>query len=287
MSLLSPQLEAFSSIVKHGTVHAAAKELGITQTGVTQRIRALEQMLSTTLFVRSRKGMMPTPEGEALLRYCQAAKDLEGEALAKIQKAAIQSTIRVCVAGPSSIMRSRVIPQCVPVMREFSRLLVTYSISDLESRAEELRSGRVQLAILEPENVAREMDSKLLKPERYLLVGAPKWKGRPLKEIIRAERVIDFDPTDQMSFSYLRKFKLLEFANAERHFVNNTESLTDLLKAGLGYGVLTSEFAKSYLDRGELIALNSGQVYENLLALAWYPRPQCPSYFSALLKEIR
>src|SRR4051794_18551948 len=97
MSLLSPQLQAFSAIVRHGTVHAAAKELGITQTGVTQRIRSLESSLSTTLFVRSRKGMVPTPEGMALLRYCQAARDLEGEALAKIQKVATQTEIRVFV----------------------------------------------------------------------------------------------------------------------------------------------------------------------------------------------
>src|SRR4051812_11222626 len=104
MSLLGPNLEAFLKIHSTKTVIAASKELGITQTGVTQRIRALESMLSTTLFIRSRRGMTPTPEGEALLRYCQAAKDLEGEALAKIQNAAIQATVRVCITGPSSIM---------------------------------------------------------------------------------------------------------------------------------------------------------------------------------------
>ncbi|HTL13188.1 MAG TPA: LysR family transcriptional regulator, partial [Bdellovibrionota bacterium] len=68
MSLLSPQLQAFSAIVRTGTVHGAARQLGLTQTGVTQRIRALENTLSATLFVRSRKGMSPTSEGEALWR---------------------------------------------------------------------------------------------------------------------------------------------------------------------------------------------------------------------------
>src|SRR4051812_25265264 len=97
MSLLSPQLEAFLAITKYKTVHGAARELGITQTGVTQRIRALEFQLSTTLFIRSRKGMAPTTEGQALLRYCQAARDLEGEALAKIQHAATKTEVRVAV----------------------------------------------------------------------------------------------------------------------------------------------------------------------------------------------
>jgi LysR family transcriptional regulator (chromosome initiation inhibitor) len=80
MSLLSPNLKAFAAIVRQGTVHGAAQGLYLTQTGVTQRIRALEKELGTTLFLRSRKGMRLTQEGEALLRYCKGAEDLEGEA---------------------------------------------------------------------------------------------------------------------------------------------------------------------------------------------------------------
>ncbi len=83
MSLLSPQLQAFQAIVKYKTVHAAADTLNVTQTAVTQRIRALEEKLRVTLFIRTRRGMLLTSEGEALLRYCQAVRDIEGEALAK------------------------------------------------------------------------------------------------------------------------------------------------------------------------------------------------------------
>jgi DNA-binding transcriptional LysR family regulator len=38
----------------------AAKKLGITQTGATQRIKALEHSLGVTLFTRSRSGMRLT-----------------------------------------------------------------------------------------------------------------------------------------------------------------------------------------------------------------------------------
>ena len=60
MSLLSPPLEAFVAIVRSKTVISAAKDLGLTQTGVTQRIRVLETQLRTTLFIRSRSGMRLT-----------------------------------------------------------------------------------------------------------------------------------------------------------------------------------------------------------------------------------
>ena len=66
MSLLSANLQAFVSVARQGTVHGAAAELYLTQTGITQRIRAIEKELKTTLFLRSRKGMTLTQEGEAL-----------------------------------------------------------------------------------------------------------------------------------------------------------------------------------------------------------------------------
>jgi DNA-binding transcriptional LysR family regulator len=287
MSLLSHNLQAFVSVVHHQTVHGAASELGITQTGVTQRIRALETELSTTLFIRSRKGMRPTHEGQALFRYCQAAKDLEGEALAQIVGGAKKSEVRTIICGPTSVMSSRVVPQCLPILEKFENLLCTFQINDLDSRIEDLRAGSVHLAIVSPTQVAREMDSKVVKAEKYVMVGPPKWKGRRFQEIIKAERLIDFDPTDSTSIQYLKSVGLTEQIKAERHFVNNNEALIGMFRNGYGYGVLTMDVARIYFDSGELILLNSGAVFENPLALAWYPRHQMPAYFQAIIGAIK
>ena len=109
MSLLSPELEAFVAIVKTSTVHGAGKEIGLTQTGITQRIRSLERKVGATLFTRSRKGMKLTEEGEALYIYCQKVLDIEGETLSMVHGASTKKNVRIQIAGSSSIMRSRVI----------------------------------------------------------------------------------------------------------------------------------------------------------------------------------
>lgn len=286
MSLLSPQLEAFVAIAKHKTVHGAADILHLTQTAVTQRIHTLEARLGSTLFIRTRRGMMLTPEGEALLRYCQAARELEGEALAKIKGAGIETLIQICITGPTSIMHSRIIPQCLPILKKFPNLTMQFEINDLENRARSLRAGESQFAIIRPEDIAPEMEHKTLRPERYVLVCTKAWKKRKLREIIQSERIIDYDPTDQMTFQYLKYFDLFESAKHERHYVNRTESLAMMLAAGLGYGVLTAEFSKSYIENNELTVLNSGKIYESLMDLAWYARPEPPRYFSALVNTI-
>ncbi len=287
MSLLSPQLEAFMTIARHKTVHSAARELHMTQTAVTQRIRMLESRLGTTLFIRTRRGMMLTTEGEALLRYCQATSELEGEALAIIQGAAKETAIRFCITGPTSIMHSRIVTQCFPIMRQFPNLLMQFDINDQENRIRSLRSGESQLAVIQREDVMPEMEHKLLQPEHYVLVCTSAWEHRTLTDIIKTERIIDYDPTDQMTMHYLRHFNLWDLAQHERHFVNRTDMMAMMLAAGFGYGVLALEFSQSYLKKHELIVLNSKKIYENKMALAWYGRPEPPKYFSAMIEAIR
>ena len=286
MSLLGPQLNAFLAIIKHKTVHQAAKEINLTQTAVTQRIRTLEGQLKTTLFIRTKRGMQPTHEGQALLRYCQAAKELEGEALANIQGAGKDTEIQIAITAPSSLMNTRIIPSCLPIMSAFPNLLVHFHVDDIEKRLSTLRSGNADLAIIQKEQLTKELQYKNLKPEKYLLVGSYQWRGRKLQNIINNERIIDFDPSDQITFNYLKSHNLLDGIKKSRHFVNRTDNIALLVENGLGYTTLTKEFAAPYIANKQLSVLNKGKSYHSYPVLAWYDRPEAPKYFSALVEAI-
>lgn len=287
MSLLSPPLQAFQAIVKHKTVHAAAHVLYITQTAVTQRIRTLEQKLQVTLFIRTRRGMLLTPEGEALQRYCQAVREIEGEALGQIKNAGVEKEIQICITGSTSIMRSRIIPACIPAIKQFPYMQLQFDINDIENRVKSLRTGESQFAIIQQHDIPPEMRSKQLNPEQYVLVCTPKWKRRKLLDIISNERIVDFDPTDQLTFNYLKKYHLSNQARHDRHFANRTESLALMIMEGLGYGLLTKEFSEPYINSKKMMLLNDGKIYENAIALVWYDRPEPPRYFSALIEIIK
>lgn len=286
MSLLSSQLLAFMAVVKHKTVHGAAEEIHLTQTAVTQRIRALERALRTSVFVRSRRGMLLTPEGEALYRYCHAAQELEGEALAIIQGAGTVSEVAVSISAPSSIMRSRVIPACLPVMQKYPQLLIHFNVNDIDNRHQALKAGSVDFAILSKDNMAQEMCCKPLLPERYVLVASARWKGRKLKDIIKQERIIDYDETDQVTLDYLRQHQLVGDVKSGRYFVNRTENLAYLVAQGIGYTTLAKEFAQQYVASGELIVLNQGRSIEVEQVLAWYDRPEPANYFASIINAL-
>jgi LysR family transcriptional regulator (chromosome initiation inhibitor) len=131
------------------------------------------------------------------------------------------------------------------------------------------------------------MDSKVLKADKYVLVGAPRWKTRKISELVKTERIIDFYESDQTTFNYLKKFGLFHIAQHDRLYANNNEAIVKLFAAGIGYGTLTLEVATPYLERGEIAILNGKNTFDDPQALAWYPRPEMPAYFKAVIGSIK
>ncbi len=278
MQLLDSQLIAFMAIVEQQTVHAAAESLHITQTAVTRRLKNLEQKLGVSLFIRSRRGMALTTEGEALWRYCQSTQVLAGETLAQITGTGINSSVRIALAGPSSIMESRILPAINELVTLYPQVLLEMIYRDDEEIVPLLKTGTVQFAILPEEQIAKEMQSKMLTPEIYVLVASKKWKGRRLNDILKNERIVD------MTFNYLKHFSLFEKIQHERHFVNHPEAIVKMISTEKGYSVLEKVFVEPFLRKGDLILLNKGKSYANQIGLAWYDRPHMPNYLQDLIK---
>jgi LysR family transcriptional regulator, chromosome initiation inhibitor len=287
MSLLSAELQAFLAIVRNHTVMGASRELGLTQTGVTQRLRKLEGQLGVTLFTRSRTGMRLTGEGKALLRYCEGARELEGETLARLSGTREHLVVAVTIAGPSSVLRSRVIPACASLRTPFPGLRFRFDLVDDERLEPLLKTGAAELVVLPPERVTLELDSKMIKPETYKMVVPTPWSSRKIHELVKEEQIIDFDPRDEMTHSYLKAFGLLDIARHDRQFANNTDAIASMVSQGMGYSVLAAEFAQEWVDRKQLAWLKPSQTLALPLALAWYPRPQMPAYFKAIIDSVR
>lgn len=284
MSLLHPNLIAFMAVVERKTVQDAARKIGLTQTGVTQRIRALEKELQTTLFIRSRTGMKLTTEGESLQRYCQSVVELEGQLVFE----STQQEIKLTISGPSSLMRSRVIPEVAGLLTKYPFLRIQFDLMDLQSAIYKLKNGSSQIVIVQSKNVALEMDSKIIRPERYILVGSYNWKKRSLKDILQKESIIDFDQNDTYTFEFLEKYGLKSEAQNSRHFVNNTDALASLVAKGAGFSVLSQELASDLINRKILADLAPGKYLDlSDFSLAWYPRPEMPAYFKDILQVLK
>ena len=286
MSLLSPELEAFIAVVENTTVHGAAKKIGLSQTGVTQRIRTLEKKIGTSLFIRSRKGMGLTTEGKNLLWYCQRVQDIEGEALASIYGLGKRQDIQIKITGSSSIMRVRIIPDAIKMLETFKNITFNFHITDLDPPINMLKMGETDFAIMPSYEIVKELDSKSLEPETYIAVGPYSWKNRGFKDILSKERFIDFNVSEKFTLEYLKKHKLENLARKDGHYINNTDALISMITAGLGYSVLSKNFVEPYIKSKKMVDLAPGKTVKIDFALAWYPRREMPKYFKELIKLI-
>ena len=74
------KLEIFLRVVREGSFSRAAESLLMTQPAVSQHIQDLEAQLGTQLFVRERRGVSLTTEGETLHGYATRILQLMAEA---------------------------------------------------------------------------------------------------------------------------------------------------------------------------------------------------------------
>ncbi|MEU7766148.1 LysR family transcriptional regulator [Nocardia sp. NPDC049190] len=78
-------LETFEAVVRHRTVTDAAVALDLAPSSVSQQIRTLEGALGVALFVRSAKGMQPTPAGQRLQVWARSLLDQAAQAIRDVR----------------------------------------------------------------------------------------------------------------------------------------------------------------------------------------------------------
>jgi DNA-binding transcriptional LysR family regulator len=282
MMIAQTQLPTFMVVAELSNLSAAARKLGITQTGATQRIKALEQSLGATLFTRSRSGMRLTEEGQLLLRYCTEVSHMEGKFLSAIKGDQQTREVELRIVGPMSLLAGRVVPRYKEIAQKWPNLNLQFIIDSNANRLNQLKRGACDLAFVFPREVGLELDSKLVRPVEYLLVATSQWKKRRLKDILETEKLLAYHPGDTTGTDYLKTFNLLERFKRSRICVSENITLIRLLEFGLGCGVLPREIAE-----GKLVSLNQGRSYKIPFALAWYPRKEMPDYFREIVRMIK
>ncbi|MGW2899246.1 LysR family transcriptional regulator, partial [Streptomyces sp. NPDC001212] len=99
MELEVRHLRVLCAIADHGSLHQAARQLGMAQPSLSTQLRRIERALGGQLFLRTRAGCRPTPLGHAVLGR---ARPLVAELAALVTEA------RAAAARPSTACPSGV-----------------------------------------------------------------------------------------------------------------------------------------------------------------------------------
>ena len=142
-----PLLATFQALLDHGGVTEAADALGLTQSAVSKHLSKLRDAYGDPLFVRTAKGMRPTPRATWMSAHV-ATILTEAETLSEARLfqpklltgiLSISTTDEVCEALLASLL-PRLNKEAPDLRLTFAPLSPDYSLSDLEA-------GRLDLVI--------------------------------------------------------------------------------------------------------------------------------------------
>jgi DNA-binding transcriptional LysR family regulator len=150
------QLRCFLATYEHGSLTAAAEELGYAQPSISEQVRALEKSLGVPLFRRVGRGVVPTTLADTLRPYAEQTIAAAEDARRAMQSAvALESgTIRFGMFGAARLYAGAAI--VADVLDRYPGVRVELIGQHSNEVQEQLRRGRLEAAMIAVANVESE-----------------------------------------------------------------------------------------------------------------------------------
>lgn len=262
-----------AAVVDAGTFEAAAAELSVTPSAVSQRVKQLEQRLGRVLVVRS-KPVRVTEAGASVVRLARQLALLEHDALAAFGGGDAPSARPTTV--PLAVNADSLGTWFLPALARIAdRHAVVFDLhrDDQDFTAGLLESGAVMGAVT---SQAVPVAGCLVRPlgvMRYTAVATPAWVARwcpggPDAASLAVAPRVDFDRRDDLQGEYLRSLGT-DGAEPPRHFVPASNDFATAIKLGLGWGLLPGFQSDAELASGELVPLGGNPVDVPLYWQQW------------------
>jgi DNA-binding transcriptional LysR family regulator len=262
-TLDSRQLRAFYVLARTGSFTQAARELHVTQSGVSHAMKALERDVGCRLFDKVGKKFALTQAGEHLLHY--ASRILQEmvaarEALDQLGKWG-RGRLRL---GASTTACQHILPA---VLREFKESFpehrITIEPGDTPALVSLLLQQRVDLGLgLEMDREPQLEFHPLFMDELQFIVGAQHpWAraGRVERLEIPRQNYILYNKasiTFQLIESYFRHDDMSLKTVIE---LGSMEAIKELVKLGVGVSVVSPWIARKELEEQSMVALPLGR----------------------------
>lgn len=231
------QLKTFTTVARAGSLSAAAALVHLSQSTVSEQMRKLEARAGVPLFVRSKRGVEPTPAGERLLEHARRLVALNEAAFDELRGQAIQGELRVAITEyfrPDEVagMLAR-LRECYPRLSLHVRAMKSVEIELAQSRGQ-IDLGVVMNLSTGPFRPVADHAPGILRREPIYWIAAP-----VLAEQLPERLPLVLLPDDCMM--HQTAVRLLEEGARPYELVHSASGvagLQSMIVAGLGVGCL-------------------------------------------------
>lgn len=171
-------LQMLAAVQERGSLSAAAHYLGLSQQGVSSRMRSLETQIGSPLLTRTARGSTLTGTGVLIAGW--AAEVLAAAERLDAGIASVRSdTLRQLHVAASQTIAEYLLPQWLVALRRQQETLgtapalVQLSVSNSAGAAELVRSGAASIGFIESPNLPGDLASQTVQYDEMILVVAP------------------------------------------------------------------------------------------------------------------
>ncbi|MFT2212290.1 LysR family transcriptional regulator [Rhizobium giardinii] len=291
MSEIEPSWDfyrTFLTVLKEGSLSAAARDLGLTQPTVGRHIDALEGIIGFQLFIRSPQGLIPT---EAALDLKPHAEQLAANAAALLRAATgqgktVRGTVRI---SASEVIGIEVLPPMLaPLNERHPDLVIELSVSD---QVEDLLRQQADIAV---RMVAPAQDALITRRIGGIPLGLHAHRryldlhGVPEKlDDLRDHRMIGFDRESAFVRAMRKRVPLLGIMRPTLKSDSNLAQMA-MIRAGCGIGVCQVELARRDPNLMRLLATEFELPLETFVVMheTMKTTPRCRVTFDALVEGL-
>lgn len=276
MAFTLRQLQFFVAAAEQGSVSGAARVLSISQSSVTEAIRALEVDLGVTLFDRQARGLDITQKGSAFLRHARQILADVATARQSFRDDAETATGRLSL-GVTSLVAGYVLSD---ILSRFRRAYPQVELNVIEDNGEYLQhlliGGELDVAVLLTSSVrdrlALHVETLLVSPYRlWLPLGHPLGQSEAIAlDQLAGEPLIQL-MVDEIEESTNRLMAALAVKPQIAFRTRSVEAVRSLVATGAGLAILPSLVYRPWSLEGDRIEIRdvSGDLPSVQVGLAW------------------
>lgn len=269
-------LECLAAIVEEGGFERAAQRLNVTQSAVSQRLRALEAQVGSVLIVRSRP-LRPTSAGQLLLKHTKQLRLLRADLERDLQDLAprapggARDEERISIAINADSIATWALEALGPLARR--NLPIEIITDDQDFTQEWLRSGQVLGCVTTLKQPLRGCKVVPLGAMEYVAVASPEFARMHLPGGLTAHNFrevtfVCFNRKDDMQAEFVARRFGLKRVSLPSVFVPSSEGQVRAVAAGWGVSVVPQLMAAPLVAKGLLVDLAPG--YKLPIQLYWH-----------------
>ena len=247
-------------MAKQGNISAAAQNLFISQSAVSQSVKQLEEQLQVRLFSRSTRGVSLTSEGKLLLEYVSHALGLLQSGEEKIAASRQLLTGELIIGASDTVTKTYLLSRLEAFHKDYPDIRIRILNGTTSMVLDYLHAGQVDIAF------ASEAPDETVYSVRHCVDTHTIFVAAP--DYLEFDKVYTMEEIAALPLILLER-KASSRVYVERYFqehgvqihpeieLGSHNLLISLARIGLGVACVTEEFSLSGLSRGVIVPLKT------------------------------